>query len=153
MIGFYTEDIGIDIEYKKCLDEYDNIYIEDKKCLDEYDNIGIDIEYKKCLDEYDNIAKLVFAEKEKRYINSGNKRNRFYKIWHTLSYTHTHNNTLRLPHTTENCRYSILNWNDPSRSKSKKHSSVFVVGRFFCVAMTEDDNIRQGLSALYISSP
>jgi 4'-phosphopantetheinyl transferase len=44
-------------------------------------DIGVDIEYKKELDDYDNIGKLVFSEGEEFYMNKGNKKNRFYELW------------------------------------------------------------------------
>jgi len=46
-------------------------------------DIGVDIEYKKEMADYNGIAELVFTEKEIRYINndSNKKRDRFYEIW------------------------------------------------------------------------
>lgn len=46
-------------------------------------DIGIDIEYKKEIEDYNGIGELVFTEEEIEYINndSNKKKDRFYEIW------------------------------------------------------------------------
>ncbi len=44
-------------------------------------DIGVDIEYKKEIEGYCGIGDLVFTEKEKEYMNAGNKKDRFYELW------------------------------------------------------------------------
>lgn len=43
--------------------------------------IGVDIEYKKELGDYNSIGDLVFSKEEKIYMNRGNKKDKFYELW------------------------------------------------------------------------
>ena len=45
------------------------------------EDIGVDIEYKKEIEDYNGIGKLVFTEEEMQYINNNKKKDRFYEIW------------------------------------------------------------------------
>ena len=44
-------------------------------------DIGVDIEYKKDLEDYNSIEDLVYIKEEKEYIKNGYRRERFYELW------------------------------------------------------------------------
>jgi 4'-phosphopantetheinyl transferase len=47
------------------------------------EDIGVDIEYKKEIEDYDGVGELVFTKEEIKYINNNyyNRKERFYEIW------------------------------------------------------------------------